>query len=235
MPFSSKQNLLFIHIPKNAGKSIESAFEMVSDSLIANPRTRSSLNLFSKWLLNITQRDEFRRSLFGAFDYVLCAQHLTVNEILSLNLVPYEKFRAAFKFAIVRNPYDRALSTFRHFSGANPDLGEFKEFWSGESVGHSLDHNFLAHMRRQSEFVLDQWGEIAVNKILRYENLAADFTEMCEEWSLIHKGLGEIRTHEKLDYRTFYDAEAAKLILKRFRQDFEFFGYHEDFQKREYV
>ena len=225
MPYIEEKSLLFIHIPKNAGKSIEASLGVVPNHFIHRPHTRGVVNSLCKYFLNITQNRYTRKRLFGAYDYVLCAQHLTLIEILMLNLIPEGKLSSTHKFAVVRNPYDRALSTFRHFSGGSFDLDEFKRFWDDCDGNTTKDHNVIAHMRRQKDYIIDIDGNIAVNEIIKYESLVYDYSKMCRRHGWEVNPLSEVRTHKKLDYKSLYDDEAKLIIAERFRSDFECFSY----------
>lgn len=224
MAYVENSNLLFIHVPKNAGKSIESSLGVVSDELIQAPRTRSFSNLVAKYLLNKTQNRMARSRLFGAFDYVLCAQHLSYQEIEVLNLIPKLKLQDVCSFVVIRNPYDRALSTYRHFN-KDVSLSGFKAFWQ-DAIGHtSLDHNVIAHLRTQKSFIVNAQGEIAVDHLLRFERLRADFDEFTKKCNISARPLAHLGGHQPLKYEDFYDDDAKLLVQGIFQEDFDEFNY----------
>ena len=224
MAYHQQKKLLFIHIPKNAGKSIELALSLVSETLIARPRTRGRFNLVAKYILNQTQNKLMRQRLFGSYDYVLCAQHLTMQEIELLNLISLAEIKAASTFAVIRNPYSRALSTFRHFKKST-DLSDFKSFWREFLVYDGLDHNQIAHRRTQKSYVVDCRGKLAIDNLLRFESLNDDFEQFCRDHSLEHAGLPKLGAHDRLDYHDFYDSEARKLVESIFAEDIDEFKY----------
>ena len=224
MAYIENLNLLFIHVPKNAGKSIESSLGIATDKLLQAPRTRSFSNLVAKYLLNKTQNRMARSCLFGSFDYVLCAQHLSYQEIEFLNLIPRLKLQNVCSFAVIRNPYDRALSTYRHFN-KDTSLSGFKVFWKN-AIGHSiLDHNVIAHLRTQRSFVVNAHDEIAVSKLLRFERLRADFDEFVKKSNISVRPLSHLGRHPTLNYEDFYDKDAKLLVQGIFKEDFDEFSY----------
>ncbi len=226
MAYDRKRKLLFIHIPKNAGKSIEIAMGFVDRKTKANPRGRSILNGIAKKFLNLTTRQKNKEMLWGPIDYVLSGQHLTCQEIELLNFIDILEFQEALKFAVIRNPFDRAISTFTMFTQST-SLEEFKFFWDKKSIDIKLDHNKVAHRRSQLSFLLNTRGKMEVDELIRYENLDEDFQDFCKKYNFNIPILPHIGARQclKKDYRTFYDRESKEMIQDYFKEDFEAFGY----------
>ena len=124
MPLIKEHNLLFIHIPKTGGFSIEKFFNI----------SAKSENLF-----------EYGKPRFNINNILFSPQHFTVK-ILKENLgLEYSKY---FKFTFVRNPYDRIISGYYwrytyHLTKLN--LNDF--------IYENLTTIKLDHMIPQSEFV----------------------------------------------------------------------------------
>ncbi|MET0013491.1 MAG: sulfotransferase family 2 domain-containing protein [Sedimenticola sp.] len=227
MPYIESKNLLFVHIPKNAGKSVEIALGLSDSHRLNRLGSRSLFSRASKLLLNMSANREARRTLHGTIDVSLCAQHLTLQEMELLNLIPCGESDMLRSFAICRNPWDRATSTYRHFSSETEHTKEgFQEFCKNWYSLDSGSHNQLAHKRQQVDFVLDCRGDLGVDRVLRFESLASDFLNMCEEW-----GLGEIslphagKQTDSSDYRDLYTAVSREVIESMYKDDIEFFDY----------
>ena len=225
MAYSSSKKVLFIHIPKNAGKSIEAALGLISKELLERPSLRSPLNRFAKLMLKLTSSSYTSESLFGPLDYTFCAQHLTYSEIEFLGLLNEEELKSSLKLAVVRNPYTRSMSTCRHFCG-KCDLDTFKYFWENISIRKNADHNCLAHARTQASFLRRFDGTAAPVEVLRFENLERDFNNLCDREGVDHYPLVPIGAGpSSVNYLDFYDAEACALIEQYFHEDFSAFSY----------
>ena len=105
MPFDRQRRLVFLHIPKTAGTSIEQALGL------HGPWNQE--NLASGFGL-IQSRDLLARNLSSNF-----LQHLTLPELEQL--FP-EALDGAQVFTVVRDPWSRLLSSFRH---PDPDLASY--------------------------------------------------------------------------------------------------------------
>ncbi len=228
MAYMQDKDLLFVHIPKNAGKSVEVALGLPGATDLSDLGRRSDVNRVATFLLRKTSNADARACLHGSLDVTLCAQHLTLQEIMLLDLIPREKRGNLKSFAVCRNPYSRALSSYKHFrngGAADPrDFERFCETWYDESP---KDHNTLAHQRQQIDFVLDTRGKPGVDKILRFETLGADFSSMCAEWGIDVPELPHIGKQGvgSGSYLQAYTDKSKAIITERFAEDLEFFGY----------
>lgn len=108
MPFDRQRRLVFLHIPKTAGTSIEQALGLYGPWDQENLATGFGL---------IQSRDILARNLSSNF-----LQHLSLNELESL--FP-DALAEAQLFTVVRDPWARLLSSFRN---PDPDLANYFRF-----------------------------------------------------------------------------------------------------------
>ncbi len=224
MPAFAEPGLLFVHIPKNAGRSVEQALLQGRGSLDSGGR--SVLNRAARWLLRQSASRFAEDHLIGTIDRSFAAQHLTFGEMqmLSLNIDGLDPF------AICRNPFDRAVSSVFHFrdggSSAPSDPGEFEamlERWLDRPLA---DHNDRAHRRPQSDYLLDQRGNLAVERVLRFENLAEEFAVFTRQRGLSGVSLAwHGKSQREGSYRDYFTPHARKRIESEFASDLERFGY----------
>lgn len=230
MPYNKTHNWLFIHIPKNAGGSITNILlENPSGNRPIRPRA-DKLKMFSLALArNATQRigKGDLSTLNGAYPYTFSLEHLTYREIELLQLIPSDTLESAFKFCVVRNPWQRAVSSF-YSHARHENYTSFEEFclhWFDDS---SRSHDELAHRRTQYDYIQNLAGDPAMDFILRYESLDKDFAELRHRLGLpvmslphTHKGSGTSRE----DYRLLYTSRAKRKISRLFECDIDYFKY----------
>lgn len=224
MTYFADKNVLFIHIPKNAGKSIEAALGLTDHADLNNVGRRSLMNRVFTLLQRQTSNSVARTRLHGTLDVSFCAQHLTLQEIQLLHLVP--AILETRTFAVFRNPLSRAVSTYKHFSSRQKVSQEnFESFCKHWYTGAApFNHNLLAHRRQQLDYLLDSRGQIAVDKILRFEHLESDFKEMCRNWGLGCRKLGHIgKQSDESDWAELYTDQSFRVIEKLFADDIAFF------------
>ena len=108
MPFDRQSRLVFLHVPKTAGSSVEQAFGLLGPWDQENLVTGFGL---------IQSRDLLARNLSSNF-----LQHLSLSELEAL--FP-SAFDGAEIFTVVRDPWTRLLSSFRN---PDPDLANYYRY-----------------------------------------------------------------------------------------------------------
>ncbi|MDJ0848043.1 MAG: sulfotransferase family 2 domain-containing protein [Myxococcota bacterium] len=215
MPVSHDLRCLFVHVPKTGGTSIETALDM-RPSRKGEDRERLFGRIESERLL--------RLELGSAY-----LQHLTLAEIQRVH--PEEPFAGYFSFAIVRNPWDRLVSSFSHPDGHLHRIARARgieldglDFAAYARATASIEH---AHLRPQSDYVTDADGKVCVDYLGRFERLADSFAEVCRrlgiECSLPVKKKSKRRAAE--GYRAYYTEETRALVAQRYARDIELFQY----------
>ena len=223
MPYLPEFESIFIHIPKNAGRSIEAS--LLPSGIDPDSGSRGLVNRAARFILNASGNKIPPRYLMGTLDVVLASQHLTLAEIRLLNLLPLKVLDSSFKFSVVRNPYDRALSSIFHFNPYLPRSVQAVEEALHEWIYMDCrDHNVLAHRRRQIEFVRDIDGSISMDFLLRFERINEDFEVLCEKIGARAK-LPHIGRTERFKYRALYSDCSRSMVRDAFYEDIEAFSY----------
>ena len=143
------------------------------------------------------------------------------------------EWQKRFKFAFVRNPWDRAVSWYHYYSKwiEVPSFEQwvkegFKNHWVADWNHHKQPDK---HPLLMSNFVTDVHGNLIVDFIGRYENLKLDWIQVCErlgrDSTLELPCTNTTNYHEEKHYRDYYDHETIEKVRTRFQQDIELFGY----------
>ena len=217
MLLSLRYRFLFVHIAKTGGTSVRAALQPL------------------RW------RDPWYIPQF------ICSRlsHLTGHRIGSKfprhakviaakEMLPRELFDELFKFALVRNPWDLQVSSYHHISRERPQLMTgIKDFPSFIRYKLDPERPYQFHMdtsiELQSDYVKGLDGKMLVDFIGRYENLEADFQEICTRIGIAPPPLPHRRrATERKDYRDYYDDATAALVAEHFAADIEAFGYSFD-------
>ncbi|NDY89953.1 sulfotransferase family 2 domain-containing protein [Ideonella livida] len=166
---SATHQCLFVHVPKTAGQSVELAFLQAL-----------GLHFGQRGQLLLRANDDPARGPERL-------AHLTAEEYVRCGHVTQDDFDRWFKFGFVRNPWDRLVSEYRY-------RGLEAKFDFSFFVQHRLkvDKRFNdpeRHRMPQAEYLLDASGRPLVDFIGRFENLAADFSTICQRVGLPDTGL----------------------------------------------
>ena len=134
-----------------------------------------------------------------------------------------ENFASFFKFAFVRNPFDRFVS---YASFITREVGHF------DRDPHKVMRYFLANppwnhilFRPQHEFVTDEQGELLTDFIGRVETMQQSYDEIAARVGIPTAKLDVVNSSRRSDYRQYYDQELIDGVAKLYARDLEFFGY----------
>lgn len=152
-------------------------------------------------------------------------QHLLARQI-QLE-VGVEIFQSYFKFAIVRNPWDRVVSQFAHMSKRR-GLRRYIGMQEGDSFKRYLElirETRHVQWEPQTSFILGEQGRLLVDFIGRFEDFDNSVLSI-----LTHLGLGRCsiphaKRGERGPYQSYYDRETQGIVADMYAADIEMFGY----------
>jgi len=193
---SHQHRCIFIHIPKCAGQSIETAF---LEDLGLDWATCAVL------LLRPNDRPEIGPPRLA---------HLIARDYLRHHYLSRELFDSYFKFAVVRNPWERAVSTYRYLN-ANESFDNFVDRLTRSCSEGAADGDFW-FFRPQVDFVTDEAGTIVVDRVIHFENIATAFRHVAATVNL-QIPLGHVNKSEP-------GAPASREIVRRPRRPLGLLG-----------
>ena len=206
---SHDKKCIFIHIPKCGGTSIE-------DVIWPKDRGRAEKDL---WMGFVT-RFENKYQTGGL-------QHLLAWQVRQE--VGRDVFSAYYKFAFVRNPWDRIVSQFAYMQ-QRPDLMDY--------LGMSSETEFKSYLELirlkehvqwmpQVRFLLDHDGSVLVDQIGRLEVFDKDCAKIFADLGLgLDQLPGHVNRSTRQAFQYYYsDCEAIETVADIFAEDISFLGY----------
>ncbi len=210
MPVSHKHKVIFIHIPKTAGTSVEFVFGMHDE--LQDIGIRPYLN--QKKNLNM---------LFGKE-----LQHLKAKKIKKI--IGPETFNEYYKFSIVRNPYDRLVSYFAWLHGkwANKeelDKKTFSELFYRFNKGSILKKTRLPEP--QYKFIYID-NHLVTDRVIKFEEIDQSAEILLQHFGINEKLPVRMKSFHK-NYPFYFDKNMTGIVRKYYKKDFELFEYSTDF------
>jgi len=174
-----------------------------------------------------TAGSSIAESLFG-----VASRHVPYTEFLRANP---KKFQRYFKFAFVRNPWDRLVSTF--FFLQRGGLNELDRTWSQRNlaefdgfedfVRRGLPRREIlswVHFRPQANYIMSPTGNLMVDYVGRFETLEEDFNVVASRLG-VKVDLRRTNSSTHAPFETVYSQETATIVGKIYESDATTFGY----------
>ncbi|MEZ4435917.1 MAG: sulfotransferase family 2 domain-containing protein [bacterium] len=200
---SDRKRFVFVHIPRTAGTSVETA-----------------LAPYARTPIGFTVND----------CTVLPDKHATAATLRAL--VGPAFWEQAFTFSIVRDPWARMHSDYHFFRDVGPRLmPAFSELerWLCDLA---LTTDFPTWLHRGADRLdIAQWSYLAapdgaclIDDIARFETIDRDFARICATLGVEH-ALPRVNATRHGDHRAAYTPEAITLVARYAADDLHHFGY----------
>jgi chondroitin 4-sulfotransferase 11 len=157
-----------------------------------------------------------------------------------------KKYRDYFKFAVVRNPYDRLVSCYENRIKKTPDFNAcgtkdgvanelhryggfyanmgFREF--ALRIAEISDDQADNHFRSQSLLIHSRSGEKVVDYLGRFEDLDAVFKEVfVDRVQATGLDLPHLMKSKHRPYVSYYDRDLEEVVRGRYTDDLSKLGY----------
>ena len=148
--------------------------------------------------------------------------HLSLEQVR-----PYlgeDLFAAYFKFAFVRNPFDRFVS---YCAFMTRERGTFQQ--APQTVMHHLlfveppEQHIL--FQPQHTVLADSRGALLTDMVGRVEDMQASYDAICARIGIPSRTLDQVNSSKRGDYRQYYNDELKQGVAARYARDLELFGY----------
>lgn len=134
-----------------------------------------------------------------------------------------EKFDRFFKFAFVRNPYDRFVSYCAFMTRQDRQFERSPAAVMRQIIANPPWRHIL--FRPQYEQLVDQQGALLTDDIGRFETMQESYDRIAERLGLPSTPLERVNESDHRDYRTYYTQELKDGVARLYARDFELFGY----------
>ena len=149
-----------------------------------------------------------------------------------------QKISSFFKFAIVRNPWDRVVSIFHYHFTHERDYGyrDYKKQLTFSNFVRQINFNENLPKRimdPSGKFEIPQfmtftqscWIDRKIDFIGRFENLQQDFNIICDKIGIPKQKLPLKHKTNHKHYTEYYDDETRSIVAEKYAKDIEYFGY----------
>ncbi|KXJ59716.1 MAG: hypothetical protein AXW14_14910 [Alteromonas sp. Nap_26] len=227
---SHKRKCIFFHIPKCGGQSVEDIFIRDAgltwesrEPLLLRKNTNPLVG--PPWLA-----------------------HLTYREYLAYNYVSPELMADYYKFAIIRNPYQRLESLYKYMG--YDCVMKFSDFISEVIVKNLVNKgNLFYFIKPQYEYLVNNDGVICIDEILKLEEVGYGFKKIAKKLELEESSLpfinayrkksffskikkrvkcglnGHVRYGLNFDYKVSWTNDLLTQVNSYYERDFKEFGY----------
>jgi hypothetical protein len=214
---STQHDFLFVHIPKTAGNAIQNVLRNYSEAVIESDAE------------GLDGRDRF-----GVTDVKYgTTKHSPLSEYHTA--IEPEVYERLFKFAVVRNPWDRMISAYfsPHRGDVEWDPGAFAKFVRSEPpLRHYVDR--MGVRGRIARKVARVFPVVAraikpldadLDFVIRFEQLSEDFERACCKIGISPEPLPVRNQSKRHHYSTYYTPALRHLVRERFAEEILFGNY----------
>ncbi|KPA18984.1 Carbohydrate sulfotransferase, 8-13 [Candidatus Magnetomorum sp. HK-1] len=203
MIISNKLKTIFIHIQKTGGTSIDKAIQNIDTNAIKRVNEIPATHNIQK------------------------GKHLWAIDLKKY--LPSGIWDDYFKFAFIRNPWDRLVSWY-YMCVQKPEnykrlyiknnFKDFSDFLINGTKGLAQRCSY-----NQVDFITNNDGEIILDFIGRFENYNNDIKKISSQLG-VELDVLNFNKSEHEHYRNYYTEKTKKIVEDRFMNDIKCFNYH---------
>ena len=191
MIISPKYKFVFIATEKTGCTSVSNSLENIDDT--------------KKIIGNLVPKDR---------NNYLYSKHTSCSEFTN----NHSDFNDYFKFAFVRNPWDRVVSWY-FFCKRTTNLERNTSDISFKKFIKKMSNVWTGRIQFQYEFTKK------CDFIGKTENIQQDFDVICDKIGIPHQKLPHFNKTKHKHYTEYYDDETKSIVAEVFAKDIEYFNY----------
>ena len=157
---------------------------------------------------------DYHRYVFRAHDDIRAAQRR----------MPAESFNRYFKFAFVRNPWDRLVSEY-NFLLERPTHGRHKKVKKLSDFKRFIHMQVKRNDAYQINMLCDRQGKLLMDFVGKLENLEEDWQTVCKKIGIPYQQLQRKNATQHRHYQDYYDDETRQLVGRHWSREIELFEY----------
>jgi sulfotransferase famil protein len=205
MIVSALHKFIFVAIPKTGTHSVRQALREHM-----GPADLEQVGLFVQKRFPIPELAQLKHG------------HLSLQQIR-----PYlrpEEWQSFFKFAFVRNPFDRFISYCAFMTRADGRFDREPQAVMRHFLFEAPPHGHLL-FQPQHQFVTGPDGELLADHVGRVETMQQSYDEIAERIGIASTPLEKVNASSRRDYREYYDQQLIDGVSNIYARDLELFGY----------
>jgi hypothetical protein len=147
--------------------------------------------------------------------------HITLEELRPH--VKAEAWVSFFKFAFVRNPFDRFVSYCAFITRDGDEFDNDPQAVMRDVLAHPPNDHILFHP--QHSFVTDRSGALLADYVGRVEEMQKSYDEISARVGIPTSRLEKVNATKRRNYREYFDDKLIEGVAKLYARDLELFGY----------
>ena len=148
--------------------------------------------------------------------------HLSVAQVKPV--LGDDTFERYFKFAFVRNPWDRFISYCAFISRDTCRFENDPHGFMREMIYSPRPQHHLLY-QPQSQMLSDDRGELAMDFVGRVEHMDRDYITICSRLGLEPQPLEQINGSQHKRYTDYYNNDLRAMIAHKYARDIHLFDY----------
>ena len=206
MLISDSHEFIYLRMRKVASTSMRDILRPlcipIPDGRLAHLKSRARL----EW--------DYHRYVFRSHDDILSAKRRMPDEI----------FSRYFKFAFVRNPWERLVSEYE-FLLKRPRHGRHARVKKMSDFSEFIQMQIPRRDAYQSKMLCDNDGKLLMDFVGKLENLDNDWRIASERIGIPYQELPRKNVTQHKRYQDYFTTETTQLVARHWARDIELFEY----------